>query len=121
MSKSKSRKVVLLAGLSPQELGRCEGIIKNATIRTAHDQQAVLSSIRANPEIAVIHVDHLSKDILQQIADAGFMGKLIPVTNSSKVMRASNIHIAPREVPDAVIRALATIHAVRGQQGQLST
>ena len=117
---SKNKKVVLLAGLSPQELGRCEGIIENATIRTAHDQQAVLSSIRANPEIAVVHVDHLSKDILQQIADTGFVGKLIPVTNSCKIMRASSIHIAPRDVPDAVIRALAAVRIVRDQQKQIS-
>ena len=117
---SKIKKVVLLAGLSPQELGRCEGIIKNATIRTAHDQEAVLSSILENPEIAVVHVDHLSKDILQKIAAAGFTGKLIPVTNSSNVMRASSIHIAPRDVPEAVIQALATVRVVRDQQKQLS-
>jgi len=112
----KNKKVVLLAGLSPQELGRCEGIIENATIRTAHKQEEVLSSIRANPEIAVVQVDHLGKDILQQIAAAGFTGKLIPVTSSSTIMRASSIHIAPRDVPEAVIRELSMVHVTRDQR-----
>lgn len=113
---SKNKKVVLLAGLPPAEMGRCEGMIKNATIRMVHDHQEVISSIRANPEIAVIHVDNFGKDILQQIADTGFKGALIQVTSSSKKMRASNSFIAPREVPDAVIRALSMTHVVRNQQ-----
>jgi hypothetical protein len=102
------KKVVLLAGMTPEEMGRCQGMIENAAIHTAHDKLGVLSFIRRNPEIAVIHVDNFDKDILQQIADTGFGGKLIPVTNSCKVMRASNVFISPREVPDAVSRALAT-------------
>lgn len=118
---SKNKKVVLLAGLPPSEMGRCEGMIKNATIQVAHDHQGLLSSIRTNPEIAVIHVDHFGKDILQQIADTGFTGALIRVTSSCKIMRSSNSFIAPREVPDAVIRALSMVHVVRDQQRALAT
>ncbi len=118
---SKTKKVVLLAGLPPAEMGRCEGMIKNATIQVVHDHQGVISSIRANPEIAVIHVDHFGKDILQQIADTGFKGELIRVTSSCKTMRASNSFIAPREVPDAVIRALSMVHVARDQQKTLAT
>lgn len=106
MSK-KQKKVVLLAGLSPADMGRCQGMIVDAAVHTAHDQQGALAFIRRNPEIAVIHIDSFDRDILQKIADSGFEGKLIPATNSCKVMRASNAFISPRDVPDAVGRALA--------------
>lgn len=104
---SMKRNVVLLAGLPPEEAGRCEGMIENATVRTSHDQQVTLSLIRSNPEIVVIHVDHFDKDILQKIAASGFKGKLIPVTNSCNKMRTSSDFIAPRDIPEAVSRALA--------------
>ena len=103
----KKKKVVLLAGLSPADTGRCQGMIVDAAVHTAHDQQGALAFIRRDPEIAVIYVDKFDKDILQKIADSGFKGKIIPVTNSCRLMRANNAYVAPRDVPDEVSRALA--------------
>lgn len=103
----KQKKTVLLAGLSPADMGRCQGMIVDAAVHTAHDQQGALAFIQRGPEVAVIHVDSFDKDFLQKITDSGFKGKLIPVTNSCNKMRSSNAFIAPRDVPDAVSQALA--------------
>ncbi|OHA83984.1 MAG: hypothetical protein A2937_00505 [Candidatus Yonathbacteria bacterium RIFCSPLOWO2_01_FULL_47_33b] len=102
----KQKKMVLLAGLPAADQGRCQGMIDGVIIHTADDQRATLSFLRRNPEIAVIHVDQFDKDILQKIAGSGYTGKVIPVTNSCKLMRSSSTYIAPRDVPDAVDREL---------------
>lgn len=104
----KQKKTVLLAGLSPADMGRCQGMIVGAAVHAEHDQRGALAFIRREPEIAVIHTDSFDKDILQKIADSGFKGKLIPVTNSCSKMRTSSAFISPRDIPDAVDRALAT-------------
>lgn len=113
---SKNKKVVLLAGMKPDEAGRCQGIIEGADIHMVHDQKEALNFIQRNPEIVVICVDDFAHDILQQIANTGFKGKLISVTNKCKTMRASNVHIAPRDVPEAVIEALSMLPIPHGKQ-----
>lgn len=104
------KKVVLLAGLSPVDLGRCQGMITSASLFATDNQQEVLGFIQRNPQVAVINIDHFGgMTFLDKIKRNGFDGKIIPVTNKrSRPGESANLNFVTfREVPDAITRALA--------------
>lgn len=101
-------KTVLLAGLCPEDLGRCQGIII-ASFFVANDEKNTLSGIQRNPEVAVINIDHFrGEDFLKQVEETGFAGKVILATNNRKLFRTQGRKkfISFRDVPEAVSRAL---------------
>lgn len=108
----KVKKTVLLAGLRPEDLGRCQGMIK-ASLLTADDKNGVLKIIQRCPEVAVINFDRFGgESFLRQIAQTGYKGKVISATNKrTRSWETENIpgieFVSFRGVPDAVESALA--------------